>query len=132
MCWLASLSIVLCCAGRALREWHRVAKPGGRMAAAGAACPTCRSCLLPLQCSNSCVASPPENQNNRSPHTCTVWAPAGERTQMILIMRGLAMKLATGVQAGTVAVILPLTLCLHVLLRLSDSVSRYSGLTSQL
>lgn len=31
--------------------------------------------------------------------TCTaVWGPAGERTQMISIMRGMAEKLATGVQ----------------------------------
>lgn len=29
-----------------------------------------------------------------------VWGPAGERTQMINIMRGLAEKLATGVQVG--------------------------------
>jgi hypothetical protein len=30
-----------------------------------------------------------------------MWAPASERTQMISIMRGLAQKLATGVQASS-------------------------------
>ena len=61
--------------------------------------------FLPLsRCNQGCSIcvsmSPPASLKQRRFLNCAVWAPAGERTQMIMIMRGLAMKLATGVQAG--------------------------------